>query len=83
MLAFILILAMSQIFIQGQNFTWNTGHFFQKKPAYHDLYAIRRTKTPKWPGEPNDLKVVLGEKKILSDSLAPSKQGQFSPKYSW
>ena len=41
----------------------------QKKPANHDLYAFRRTKTPKWSGEPNDLKVVLGEQKFFSDSL--------------
>ena len=47
---------MSQIFIQGQNFTWNTGDFFAKKPANHDLHTFRRTKTPRWSGEPNDLK---------------------------
>ena len=41
----------------------------QKKPANHDLYAFRRTKTAKWSGEPNDLKVVLGEQQTFSDSL--------------
>ena len=41
----------------------------QKKPANHVLYAFRRTKTPKWSGEPNDLKVVLGEQNFFSDSL--------------
>ena len=50
-------------------FTWNTGHFFPKKPANHELYAFWSTKMPKWSGEPNDLKVVLVEQKIISDSL--------------
>ena len=41
----------------------------QKKPANYDLYAFRRANMPKWSGESNDLKDVLGEQKFFSDSL--------------
>ena len=41
-----------------------------KKTANNDLHVFRRTKPPKWSRKPNDLKVVLGEQKFFSDSLA-------------
>ena len=52
-------------------FTWNTGHFFTKKPAHDDLYAFWRTEIPKWSWELNDIKVVLGEQKIFFRQPAP------------
>ena len=38
----------------------------QKMPVNDDLYAFQRTKMPKWSGELNDLKVVLGKQKLFS-----------------
>ena len=65
----IILAQMSWIFIQGQIFYLKYWSFLYKKAHESWSVCIPEKKMPKWSGEPNELKVVLGEQKIFSDSL--------------